>query len=135
MKKCLFITAAVLLSGCAPQKPINSVVTPAVQPAPIEQPQMLAPTPAPAAEGDTAVRIQECKKELAALKDFSPRSYEKYQAEFDAISFKTQKYIRVQDQLSDEINNLVKPKYQFAIRDFCFRVKNSLSTAIINQMK
>lgn len=132
MKKCLFITVAVLLSGCAPQKPINSVVTPSL---PVEQPQVVAPTPAPAPESDNAVRIQECKKELAALKDFSPRSYEKYQTEFDAISFKTQKYIRVQDQLSDEINDLVKPKYQFAIRDFCFRVKNTLSTAIINQMK
>lgn len=135
MKKYLFITAAVFLSGCAAQKPVNSVVTPSVQPAPVEQAPILAPQPAPVAESDNAVRIQECKKELAALKDFSPRAYERYQTEFDAISFKTQKYISVQSQLSDEINDLVKPKYQFTIRDFCFRVKNSLSQAIINQIK
>jgi hypothetical protein len=137
MKTCLFISAALLLAGCAPHKQAANTASQPVRPAPVAPvtPQFAPSAPVQSAESLSANRVQECKKELAALKAFNPRSFEKYQAEYDTISRETQKYIKYREELGDDINYLVMPKYQFAIRNVCFRIKNDLSTSILSQIR
>jgi chromosome segregation ATPase len=137
MKTRLLISAALLLAGCAPHKQSVNTGSQPVRPGPVAAaaPQFAPAAPVQSAESQSANRIQECKKELAALKAFNVRSYEKYQGEYDAISRETQKYIKYREELGDDINYLVMPKYQFAIRNVCFRIKSDLSTSILSQIK
>ncbi|RMT64877.1 hypothetical protein ALP29_201868 [Pseudomonas syringae pv. avii] len=146
------------LSGCATKTPEKSSVTPTpvvVQPAP----RALAPTPpasppvrqaavsadAPAvsaaatqAESATTtdqLRVQQCRRELDTLKLYNKASYDKYEAEFQVIASKTNKYVQVKDSISPDINDMVMPGYQFQIREFCFRVKTRLSQLVVRQVR
>lgn len=128
MKNVLFLSVVFILAGCSSQKDTVRAVQQGTNPAKIT-------TPGGTAENTSAVRIRECKNELAALKEFNVRAYDKYQAEYDSISRETQKYIKVKSQLGEDINYLAMPKFQFAIRNVCFRIKNDLTSSIVDQVK
>ena len=151
------------LSGCVTKTPEKPKVTP--PPAVVEQaPPKLAP-PAPAkppvryeaasanARADEPVpvspdtaqpesetksnqnRAEQCRKELDVLKVYNKASYDKYEAEYQAIASKTGKYMEVKDSVSADINYMVMPAYQFQIREFCFRVKTRLSELMLRQAR
>lgn len=147
MKKMTGIAVASLLAltGCAKQQPVHSLVTP---PMAEEQPAaqnaseqqgspFVASAPAQAESAsfsdDRASNIQQCRKELDAMRLYSQASYESYQAEFQKIGAQTNKYLQIKDSIGTDINDLVMPRYQFQIRELCFRIKTRLSQLIIRQ--
>ncbi len=147
----LLAIGALLLAGCASKQPAHSLVTP--PPPQIEQTQQNAMAPAdggafvpaqsadtfapaqpaePAADGNTA-RIQECRKELDAMQSYSKASYDAYLAEFQKVGAQTNKYLQIKGGISSDINDLAMPRYQFQIRELCFRIKTRLTQLIIRQ--
>jgi uncharacterized lipoprotein YajG len=147
MKKMTGIAMASLLAltGCAKQQPVHSLITPptaeeqsATQSEP-EQPSSPFVASAPAQQesasfnDDRASNIQQCRKELDAMRLYSQASYESYQAEFQKIGTQTNKYLQIKDSIGTDINDLVMPRYQFQIRELCFRIKTRLSQLIIRQ--
>jgi len=147
MKKMTGIAVASLLAltGCAKQQPVHSLVTPpsaeeqpAAQNAPEQQSSpFVASAPAQSESAslsdDRASNIQQCRKELDAMRIYSSASYESYQAEFQKIGAQTNKYLQIKDSIGTDINDLVMPRYQFQIRELCFRIKTRLSQLIIRQ--
>lgn len=147
MKKMTGIAVASLLvlSGCAKQQPVHSLVTEqAPEPQPVAQQapeQQSSPFVASAPEQsssasfgeDRASNIQQCRKELDAMRLYSQASYNSYQAEFQKIGAQTNKYLQIKDSIGADINDLVMPRYQFQIRELCFRIKTRLSQLIIRQ--
>lgn len=120
MKKILIIGTTLLLTGCVAHKAeSNRDVDPSYS----------------TIRNSSSGRIQECTQELTALKEFNPSAYEKYQSEYESISQNTKKYIGVKKSVSDDINYLVMPKYQFSIRNLCFKIRHDLSESIVNQVK
>ncbi|WP_300629911.1 hypothetical protein [Pseudomonas sp.] len=94
--------------------------------------------PAVEAESETNLnqnRAEQCRKELDVLKVYNKASYDKYEAEYQAIASKTAKYMEVKDSLGSDLNYMVMPAYQFQIREFCFRVKTRLSELVLRQAK
>jgi len=147
MKKMTGIAVASLLAltGCAKQQPVHSLVTPptaeeqpTAQNAPEQQSSpFIASAPAQqestSFSNDRASNIQQCRKELDAMRLYSQASYESYQAEFQKIGAQTNKYLQIKDSIGTDINDLVMPRYQFQIRELCFRIKTRLSQLIIRQ--
>ena len=159
----IVVLAGLTLSGCATKTPEKPKVAPA--PAVVQQapPEPAAPTPAkppvqyksasantsaealvaastqiaqPESETDlNQNRAEQCRKEIDVLKIYNKASYDKYEAEYQAIASKTGKYMQIKDSMSADINYMVLPAYQFQIREFCFRVKTRLSELVLRQAR
>lgn len=139
------MASALVLTGCAKQPPVHSLVTPPTVTASAAD---TAATPAQGAlfmEGERqatppqqgvdnrAEQVQQCRKELDAMRMYSDASYTAYAAEFQKIGAQTNKYLQIKDTLGADINDLVMPRYQFQIRELCFRIKTRLAQLIIRQ--
>ncbi|MCT8353513.1 MULTISPECIES: hypothetical protein [Photorhabdus] len=79
-------------------------------------------------------KLAQCTRELEALKQFNGAKYTRYKAEFDRIARTGSQYLAVANGISQDINDLVRPKYQYALTSLCYRIKNDLSLALINQV-
>lgn len=87
----------------------------------------------PSADSNSG-KLAQCTRELEALKQFSGTKYTRYKAEFDRIARTGSQYLAVANGISQDINDLVRPKYQYALTSLCYRIKNDLSLALINQV-
>ncbi|WP_256673944.1 hypothetical protein [Pseudomonas fluorescens] len=150
----MVVLAGLALSGCATKAPEKPVTPPpaVVQQAPRAPVPVTPPSPpvrpAATASADTQtaaqsepatnsnqLRVQQCRRELDTMKLYNKASYDKYEAEFQVIASKTNKYMQVKDSISPDINDMVMPGYQFQIREFCFRVKTRLSQLVVRQAR
>lgn len=147
----IIIVSLFALAGCVPKKNMQSAITPssqAQQSSVTVQPESsqgdAESQQAEAAEGrdmeerafsSNAEYIQQCRKELDAIRLYNPASYNSYLAEFQKVGKETQKYLAVKNAIGSDINNLVMPHYQFQIRELCFRVKTRLAQLMISQVK
>ncbi|HDT4958082.1 TPA: hypothetical protein QHR58_003654 [Enterobacter kobei] len=77
--------------------------------------------------------IKQCRNELDALGAYSQKSYASFQNEFTRLGQQTAKYLRIKDQISPDINELVMPRQVFQMRELCFRIKTRLSQVLIQQ--
>lgn len=125
--------AAWVLGGCAP-RPASLVSTrPAVETArPVTTPATRAATPDPTEQD--ASRLARCTRELEALKQFNPTRYAGYHRELEQITRTGAQYLAVSAGISQDINDLVQPRYQYALTSLCQRVRADLSAALINQV-
>ena len=159
----IVVSVGLALSGCATKTPEKPGVTPepvVVQQSPAEVSTPAAANPsegysvryesaaaaAPVAVSPHATQpepeassniysAEQCRKELDVLKVYNKASYNKYEAEYQAIASKTGKYMEIKDSISPDINDMVMPAYQFQIREFCFRVKSRLTQLVIRQAR
>ncbi|NHB95407.1 hypothetical protein C5470_02825 [Photorhabdus stackebrandtii] len=87
----------------------------------------------PSADSNSG-KLAQCTRELEALKQFNGAKYTRYKTEFDRIARTGSQYLAVANGISEDINDLVRPKYQYALTSLCYRIKNDLSLALINQV-
>jgi uncharacterized lipoprotein YajG len=133
------------LTGCAKPQPVQSLVTPpaaAAQPVaqntPVGQEASVVVSPsaqpeaAPLTDGLSG-NMEQCRKELDAMRLYSKVSYANFNAELQKIDAQTHKYLQIKQSIGADINDLVMPRYQFQARELCFRIKNRLSQLIIRQ--
>lgn len=147
----IIIVSLFALAGCAQKKPTQPDIRQGAQ---TQQNSVVAqPASSPDSAEDQDVRpendsalddkafssnaeyIQQCRKELDAIRLYNPASYNTYLAEFQKVGKETQKYLAVKNAIGSDINNLVMPHYQFQIRELCFRVKTRLAQLMITQVK
>lgn len=140
----LAVASLLVLSGCAKQQePVQSLVTPPEAAQPVAESQPVPAQGAPFASSsepasssdndDRSANVQQCRKELDAMRMYSQASYNAYLAEFQKIGAQTNKYLQIKDSIGSDINDLVMPRYQFQIRELCFRIKTRLTQLIIRQ--
>lgn len=79
--------------------------------------------------------LSQCNRELAALERFDHASWIRSRAEFEKITKSSAAYMDVADTISHDINDMVRPKYQYALRSFCWRVRNDLFYALVHSVK
>ena len=131
MQKLAVITALSLLlvAGCAQEAPKKTVVP---EPVVASQPQpataMLHSQPE---VNSRATRMQECRKELEAIRVYNKASYNKYMYEVQKLTVAINKYRQVEPSISTEINDIVMPQTEFQMRELCFRIKSHLMQLMV----
>ncbi|WP_312241090.1 hypothetical protein [Pantoea sp.] len=142
----IIFVSLVALAGCVQKKPTQTAVKSPVQ---VQQNSTAAQPMLSSDENEAsnsgamedgafnsnAEYIQQCRKELDAIRLYNAASYNSYLAEFQKVGRETQKYLAVKNAIGSDINNLVMPHYQFQIRELCFRVKTRLAQLMISQIK
>lgn len=142
MKKITLLCAfgVLLLAGCAEAK--NDVTDSVSSQSQIDLQQVTPthvnispPVQQPVTQGDNQAmaNIKQCRNELDALGAYSQKSYASFQNEFTRLGQQTAKYLRIKDQISPDINELVMPRQVFQMRELCFRIKTRLSQVLIQQ--
>ncbi|KFA84182.1 hypothetical protein NGI13_22300 [Enterobacter asburiae] len=128
------------LFGCSvAERPVSAVSTVGAQPSPAAvssgaSSSSAGATSVPTAPAGTDSRLSQCTRELEALKTFDDAKYRRYQAQMARITRTGAQYLAVSGGISQEINDLVQPRYQYALTSLCQQVRADLSFALINQV-
>lgn len=127
-----------LLTGCASVKNDKTGVSPrTLKVQPVEAPVVVPPPPAEQLlldnNSNELTGMKECSNELNALRVYNQQSYVSFQNEFKKLGAQTEKYLRIKDGISPEINALAMPRHEFQVRELCFRIKTRLSQLLISQ--
>lgn len=84
-----------------------------------------------AVESDSKVRL--CNKELQALKGINAAEYSRYRREMDHLVVSGQRYMNIQGEISNDINDILAPRYQFGMADLCWKIRNALSQSLLTE--
>jgi len=77
--------------------------------------------------------LEDCIKNLESLKVINSVKYDLYLAEYDALMKSSEEFLTVKDDVSPEVAALARPRFQYALVNLCWRIKNSLAQTLINQ--
>ncbi|WP_343553467.1 hypothetical protein [Pantoea sp.] len=123
------VTVVFLLSGCvASQKSAPANLSPVTPVAAAGAPKVNV---AESQTKDYASRLMQCRAELDALQTYNVAQHQQFKAEFEKTAGHLKKYLEVKNGIGSDVNDLAMPKYQFAIRDVCFRIKTQLASSIV----
>lgn len=89
---------------------------------------------APPALQANSSHLAQCTSELNALKQFNSEKYSHYKTELDNITRSGAQYLAVANGISQEINDLMQPRYQYAITSLCQSVRSELTASLVNQV-
>ncbi|MBK0469653.1 hypothetical protein [Klebsiella aerogenes] len=85
-------------------------------------------------QGKEAVsHLAQCNRDLESLRTVSQTEYRRYAAEYDALLKSSASFMTVKDDVSPEVAALARPKFQFALVNLCYRIKDALARTLINQ--
>ncbi|MGV3345238.1 hypothetical protein ACGVWS_05640 [Enterobacteriaceae bacterium LUAb1] len=134
----ILVLTTLMLSGCAYIRQAHESESVTAPDASASQNQPSQPEnsltnahPHDAVEKANLVRVQQCRKELEAMRLYSQETYNEYLDAFQQVGATTNRYFQVKDALDNELIDLLTPRYQFQIRELCYRIKNRLSQLII----
>lgn len=77
--------------------------------------------------------LTQCNRDLESLRTVSMTEYRRYQSEYDALMKSSAGFMTVRDDVSPEVAELARPKFQFALVNLCYRIKDALAQTLINQ--
>lgn len=77
--------------------------------------------------------LVQCNRDLESLRTVSMTAYRRYTAEYDALMKSSAGFMAVRDDVSPEVAELARPKFQFALVNLCYRIKDALAQTLINQ--
>lgn len=140
MKKTIAIaTLCVLLAGCQsanksekPKPVVTAAGVPA--PAPVAPSATVSQPTQPMASVGTDDIMYPCMKELNALQQVSPRLYQTRSTELNDIVSQAKLYMRIRDNVSTEIHQIMDAAYQFRIAKTCNRISTDLTNALIERV-
>jgi hypothetical protein len=135
MKKTIAIAAlCVLLAGCqtAKTKPATAAGVPA--PTPVTPSATVTQPAQPMASVGTDDIMYPCMKELNALQQVSPRLYQTRSVELNDIVAQAKLYMRIRDNVSTDIHQIMDAAYQFRIAKTCNRISTDLTNALIERV-
>jgi hypothetical protein len=78
-------------------------------------------------------KVAQCNNELAALKVVNAASYGRYRTEMNHLVASGKRYMNVQGGISNDINDIMMPRYQFGMASLCWRIRNALSQSLMKQ--
>jgi hypothetical protein len=91
----------------------------------------LTPEAPPPPEKDS--KVAQCNNELAALKTVNAAHYARYRSEMDHLVASGRRYMDVQAGISNDINDIMTPRYQYGMASLCWRIRNALSQSLMSQ--
>ncbi|WP_368533273.1 hypothetical protein [Enterobacter hormaechei] len=77
--------------------------------------------------------LVQCKRDLESMHRISPSDYDRYRNEYDALMRSSAGFLAVSGDISDEVSDLARPRFQFALVNLCYRIKNALAKSLISQ--
>ena len=77
--------------------------------------------------------LTQCNRDLESLRTVSLTEYRRYLAEYDGLMKSSADFMTVKDDVSPEVADLARPKFQFALVNLCYRIKDALAQTLINQ--
>lgn len=77
--------------------------------------------------------LAQCNRDLESLHRISPSGYARYRDEYDALMRSSASFMAVSGDISDEVSDLARPRFQFALVNLCYRIKNALAQTLISQ--
>ncbi|MFC0225510.1 hypothetical protein [Serratia aquatilis] len=144
MNKAIAIAAlCVLLAGCqnandsaktkpAPAATKNQAV---VQPVPAATPNPVIAQPAqPMISADTDAVMVTCMRELNALQQVNSKLYQSRSTELNNILAEAKLYMRVRDNVSPDIHQIMDAAYQFRITKTCNLIRTDLTRALVERV-
>ncbi len=78
-------------------------------------------------------KVTQCNNELAALKTVNAAHFARYRSEMDRLVASGRRYIEVKVGISNDINDIMTPRYQYAMASLCWRIRNALSQSLMAQ--
>ncbi|MFS7243193.1 hypothetical protein AB6849_23090 [Serratia proteamaculans] len=128
----LMLVAGLLLTGCASEpgarlRAPEGITTAAV---PMKVTTII-PDSAPSAGKDN--KITQCNNELTALKAVNAAHYARYRSEMDHLVATGRRYMDVKAGISNDINDIMAPRYQYGMASLCWRIRNALSQSLMAQ--
>ncbi|WON78277.1 hypothetical protein [Serratia sp. UGAL515B_01] len=138
MKKAIAIaTLCVLLAGCqganfsARTKPAPA----ATQKPVVAQPAPVVAKPAqPMISAGTDAVMYTCMKELNALQQVNTKRYQDRSTELNSIVTEAKLYMRVRDNVSTDIHQIMDAAYQFRIAKTCSMIRTDLTRALVERV-
>lgn len=77
--------------------------------------------------------LVQCNRDLESLRTVSPSAYHRYQTEYDGLMKSSADFVTVKDDVSPEVAELARPRFQYALVSLCYRIKDALAQSLINQ--
>jgi uncharacterized membrane protein affecting hemolysin expression len=77
--------------------------------------------------------LMQCNRDLESLRTVDAGQYRKFQAEYDSLMKTSSGFLSVKDDVSPEVAALARPRFQFALVNICYRIKDTLAQTLIRQ--
>ena len=85
------------------------------------------------ASKDNISHLTQCNRDLESLRTVSATQYQRYLSEYDHLMKSSADFMTVKDDVSPEVADLARPKFQFALVNLCYRIKDTLAQTLIHQ--
>lgn len=82
---------------------------------------------------DHPSHLVQCNRDLESLHTVSPSTYLSYRGEYDRLMKSSAGFVTVKDDVSPEVAELARPRFQYALVSLCYRIKDALAQSLINQ--
>ncbi|OMQ22963.1 hypothetical protein [Serratia oryzae] len=134
MKKAIAVAAlCVLLAGCQNlNNPPKAKTAPAATPRTTTT--VTQPAPRPVISESTETVIHSCMKELNALQQVNQAMYQSRSLELNHIVSEAKLYMRVRDNVSTDIHQIMDAAYQFRISKTCNQIRTDLTKALVERV-
>lgn len=120
------LTVVLCLEGCTPKvKAINSPATDRSESAAVYEVKNNN------IKNDSA--INQCNRDLESLRTVNATEYRRYLSEYDGLMKSSADFLTVKDDVSPEVAELARPRFQFALVNLCYRIKDTLARTFIRQ--
>ncbi|CAI0777687.1 hypothetical protein [Serratia ficaria] len=77
-----------------------------------------------------AERIQQCQRELEAMRNMDPEKYQKYKREFDALMSGAAQYAGVRPRVNTDTQETVDALYRYRISRTCVEISTTMMTGL-----
>lgn len=77
--------------------------------------------------------MTQCKRDLESMRTVNSKEYQRYVSQFDDLMKTSAGFLTVKDDVSPEVAELARPRFQFALVNLCYRIKDALAQTLINQ--
>lgn len=131
------VSGFLILGGCSslPESPRRSQNAINAKEVPVKAtaiaPNLNQVPEAPAADKDN--KVTQCNNELMALKTVNAAHFARYRSEMDRLVASGSRYIAVKAGISNDINDIMTPRYQYGMASLCWRIRNALSQSLMAQ--
>lgn len=77
--------------------------------------------------------LSQCNRDLESLRTVDAGQYRRLQTQYDTLMKSSESFLTVKDDVSPEVAALARPRFQFALVNLCYRIKDALAQTLIRQ--
>lgn len=128
----IFLLAGVLLAGCQNTAPSDSALHSLVTSLPLAVSSQASPSQvAPVEENQGVSRT--CQKELASLKQISPKNYSVKKAAYDRLVINSSQYDGIRGDVNSTTQDTMDALYKYKMNTLCSDIEHDVMQALIRK--